>query len=320
MTQRVVITDSNFPDAAIEREILNKAGIDVEREQAIKEDEVVEIAADANGLISQHAQIGADAFEAHDSIEVVGRAGIGVDTVDVEAATDHDIQVVNVPSYCEQEVSTHALSLLLTVSRNVSLLDANVKQGTWDWKIGRSINRLHGSTFGFAGFGKIPQQLVQKTAGFDFDYLGYDPYLNAEEIAEYGVEKASFDMLLAESDFISVHAPLTDETRNMFDSEAFEQMKDSAILINTARGDIVDVDALNKAVRRDEIRGAGLDVMPTEPPTDDDILTDDRIVYTPHAGFYSETSLCELRRTIATEVRRVLNGEDPENPVNDVKT
>lgn len=318
MSQRVVITDSNFPDAAIERDVLNEAGIEVVCEQVLREDDVVEIAEGADGLISQHAQVGEAVFDAHDSLKVVGRAGIGVDTVDIEAATEHGVQVVNVPSYCEQEVSTHALTLILSVARNVPLLDHNVKQGVWDWKTGKPMDRLHGQTLGFAGFGKIPQHLVEKTTGFEFDYLAYDPYLDADEMAEYGVEKVSFDTLTTEADIISVHTPLTEETRKLFDADVFTQMKDSAILVNTARGGVVDVTALNDAVKSGEIRGAGLDVMPTEPPADDDVLTDDRIVYTPHAGFYSETSLRELRETIATDVRGVLTGEEPMHPVNDI--
>ena len=174
-----------------------------------------------------------------------------------------------------------------------------------------------GKTVGFAAFGKIPRTFTDLAAGFDFDYLVYDPYLNKEDVAAHPVEKVDFDTLLAESDVISVHAPLVKETWNMFDTGAFGCMKDSAIIINTARGPIIDEDALNDALRTDEIAGAGLDVMTDEPVHDSPLFDLDSVVLTPHVAWYSEGSLDELRRKAAENVVHVLQGEEPHGVINE---
>lgn len=313
----VLVTDTDFPDVETEREVLAEADADVAVAQATTAEEVVDAAVDvgADALLVQYAPVTRDAFERLD-LAVVGRYGIGVDSVDVEAATDHGVRVVNVPSYCEDEVSTHAMALLLACVRRVSSFDSAVGSGTWDWTGGRPIHRMRGRTLGLAGFGKIPRRLVRKVDGFGVDVIAYDPYVSEEELATRGVEKVSFEALLDRSDYVSVHAPLTDETEGMFDADAFDRMRDGAVLVNTSRGGLVDTDALFEALADGRLGGAGLDVLPEEPPGESPLLDRDDVVVTPHVGWYSEESLDSLKRTVAEDVARVLAGRDPVNPVN----
>jgi D-3-phosphoglycerate dehydrogenase len=313
----IAVTDWDFPDLSIERSVLSGTDVELISTQARTPEAVVEAAAGADGLLVQYAPVTAEVFEALDLV-AVGRYGIGVDNVDTDAATRHGVQVLNVPDYCLDEVPTHAFSLLLTCVRRTAHYDADVKSGTWDWTSGKPIDRVVGSTLGLVGFGKLPRNLVDLVAGFDFEVLVYDPYVDAEEIAAAGARKVSFDELLERSRFVSAHTPLTDETRELFDAEAFERMRDDAILINTARGGLVDVDALTAAVESGTIAGAGIDVLPEEPPDPTPPLDHPNIVYTPHVAWYSEQSSAELRRRVTEDVLDVVRGEEPANPVNDL--
>jgi D-3-phosphoglycerate dehydrogenase len=313
----VAVTDYNFPDLSVERREL--AGVaDVVHAGATTPEEVVEAAEGAHALLVQYAEITDEVLRELDDLAVVGRYGIGVDNVDVESATDRGVTVVNVPSYCEDEVAEHALALLLTCERRVVQFDDAVKDGRWDWKLGKPVFRLRGRTLGLAGFGKIPRRVVEKTGGLGLDYVAYDPYVDADEMAELGVEKVDFENLLARSDAISIHVPLTDETRNLFDADAFAAVDDDAVLVNTSRGKVVDDDALADALAAGKVRAAGLDVLPEEPPEESPLLDRDEVVLTPHVAWYSEDSIDDLRRTLARDVRRILHGEKPENPVNDL--
>jgi D-3-phosphoglycerate dehydrogenase len=316
----VLVTDSDFPDADLEREVLREVDATVEVADARSPEEVVEAArsVDPDALLVQYARIDRSVFEAVDGLAVVGRYGIGVDSVDLEAATDHGVRVVNVPSYCEEEVSTHALSLLLALVRRVASLDAAVADGTWDWTAARPVHRMRGRTLGLAGFGKIPRHLLRKVEAFGVEIVAYDPYVSADELAEEGVEEVDFGTLLDRSDYVSVHTPLTEETEDLFDAEAFDRMKETAILVNTSRGAVVDTTALYNAVADDQIAGAGLDVLPHEPPEDTALAELDDVLVTPHMAWYSEESFETLRRTVSEDVATVLAGEEPENPVNDV--
>lgn len=314
---RVVVTDYNFEDLGIEREVFESIGAEVVGADAETEGEVREAVEGADALLNQYAPVGSTAFEAAPDLQAVGRYGVGVDTVDLDAATERGVWVLNVPDYCADEVSTHALSLLLACERQVARFDAAIEDGDWDWKLGRPIFRQRGRTLGLAGFGKIPRRLAGKVSALGMDVIAYDPYLASEELANHDVEKVSFDALLERSDAISVHTPLTDETRDLFDREAFAAMDEESVIVNTARGAVIDVEALADALETGEIRGAGLDVLPEEPPRDSPLVGREDVVLTPHVGWYSEESIVELRRTIAEDVARVLEGGAPENPVNE---
>ncbi|XVH33411.1 C-terminal binding protein (plasmid) [Haloferacaceae archaeon DSL9] len=315
MTRKITVTDYDFPDLSIENAVLEGTDIALSGEYARTPEEVIDAAADADGLLVQYADITDAVFEAIPDLQVVGRYGIGVDSIDLDAAADHDVRVVNVPDYCVEEVPTHALSLLLACVRKTAAYDRAIKDGEWDWTLGREIDRVTGSTLGLVGFGKLPRRLVDLVTGFDLEILVYDPYVDDDAVAEVGAEKVDFEALLSRSRYVSVHAPLNDETREMFDADAFATMREDAILINTARGGLVDVDALRTAIESDQIEGAGIDVLPEEPPESIPPIDHEAIVYTPHVAWYSEASIETLRRTVTEDVVAVLEGETPKNPI-----
>jgi Lactate dehydrogenase and related dehydrogenases len=274
--------------------------------------DIVEAASDAEALVVDvNTPVPAEVFEQCDQLEVVARAGVGVDGVDIPAAADHGVTVVNVPDYCREAVSTHAVSLLLASIRRLNVYDRAVKRGGWDWADGQPIHRLTGETVGFLSFGQLARATAEKLDGFDSEIVAADPYVDAEEIADHGVEKVPLDDLLEVADHISIHAPLTDETRHMFDRAAFERMSDTAVLVNVGRGGVVDEDALAWALENDEIAAAALDVIENEPLTDSPLADRDDVIMTPHAAFYSEESLTALNEHVAEDIRAVLNGDEP---------
>ncbi|NKE36406.1 C-terminal binding protein [Natronococcus sp. JC468] len=316
MTDTILVTDFDFPDLEIERGVTEDANVELASADAETADEVIEAAreVDADALLVQYAPIDRTVLETLD-VAAVGRYGIGVDAVDLEAAADEGVAVVNVPDYCQDEVATHTVALLFACVRRTSLYDRAIAEGTWDWTVGAPIHRLAGKTLGFAAFGSIPRRIAERLSGFDLEFVAYDPYRSAAELAEHGVETVSFDGLLERSDIVSVHTPLTEETRGLFDAEAFAAMGDDAVVLNTARGAVVDDEALATALEDDELAAAGLDVLPNEPPEDSPLVGRDDAVCTPHVAWYSEESIVDLRETVARDVARVLNGERPENPV-----
>lgn len=252
-----------------------------------------------------------------DKCKIIARTGIGVDNVDLDAATKKGIMVTNVPSYCEDEVSDHALALILSFCRKICYYSNRVRKGDWDWKGGKPLYRLKNQTLGIVALGKIARLVAKKAAGFGFNIVFYDPYVKEEEIDELHIEKVEFKQLLEISDIISVHTPLTDETRHLFGEAEFQQMKGSAYLINTSRGPIIEEEALYKALSSGAIAGAGLDVLESEPPDPDNPLFElDNVILTPHTGWYSEDSETDLRRQATKEIVRVLQGKKPLNLVN----
>lgn len=316
----ILVTDYDFPDLSIEKDVLEGTDVDIHETQADTETKLIEAIeeADADALLNQYATVGRDVLEAHPDLQAVGRYGIGVDTIDLDAATEYETYALNVPDYCLDEVPTHAMALILSVERRTAIYTAEIRDGTWDWTLGQPIYRLRGRTLGLAGFGKLPQHLVPKAEAFGLEIVAYDPYIDAETMAEHGVEKVSFDELLNRSDIVSVHTPLTDETKHLFDADAFETMDDEATIVNTSRGAVIDVDALYDALADGKIRGAGLDVMPEEPPEPHPLFDLDSVVLTPHVAWHSEESVVDMRRTLTEDVLRVLEGEDPKNPVNNL--
>lgn len=312
----VVVTDYDFPDIEIERDVLGPDAT-VRGADATTPEEVIAAAEGAEGLLVQYAPITGAVFDALEDLRVVARYGIGVDNVDLERATDHGVAVTNVPDYCLDEVPEHALALLFACERKTSLYDRQIAGGGWDWKAGKPIRRLRGKTLGLAGFGTIPRSFVRKAESLGFEFVAYDPFVETGEMAEYGVEKVDFEGLCERSDVVSIHAPLTPETEGLFDAAAFDRMKETATLVNTARGAIVDVDDLYDALVDGDIGAAGLDVMPEEPPDREALFDLDSVVATPHVAWYSEASIATLRRTAAEQVRTVLEGGAPEHLVNE---
>lgn len=310
----VLISDSKILDLA---EAAAAFGPDVEvRETAAREAAALQkAAADADALIvDSRTDVSRSVLSALD-LAVVGRAGIGVDNVDVTAAGEHGVEVVHVPDYCVEEVSTHAVALGLACLRRLGRFDGAVRDGTWDWSIGQPIARLAGGTVGLVAFGDIARRTAEKFAGFGVDVIASDPYVDAERMRSAGVEKVGVTELLSRSDLCSIHAPLTSETRGLVDADAFERLPDHAVIVNTARGPIVDESALLEALETGEIAGAGLDVRAEEPPCDSPLHDRDDVVLTPHVGWYSTAARRDLTRTVVGDVQRVLDGDAPRNPV-----
>jgi D-3-phosphoglycerate dehydrogenase len=324
VTYRVVLSDPKTIDVETGREALTQGGpdadvgveLDVVSAPPRTPGAVLDALGDADGsIINAATPVAREVLERAEGLRVVGRAGINVDNVDVAAAAENGVRVLNVPDYAVEEVSTHALALLLACVRKLHVYDSQVKAGAWSWEDGRPLHRLRGETVGLLAFGEIARRFATKLAGFGLDVAAYDPYVSSEAMAEFGVEKVGFEELLETSDVLSVHAPLTDETEGLLDAEAFAAMPDDVVLINTARGGVIDVGALEDAFSKGSIGAAGLDVFDPEPPEDSPLLDREDVLLTPHTAWYSEESRRELSRSVATDVRRVLNGEEPDSPV-----
>ena len=314
---KVLITDYAWPSIAPERQVLAEIGAELIAAETGEEAELLSLAPTMDGILTCWKPVREPVIAAAKKCQIIGRCGIGLDNIDVEGATEHGIVVTNVPAYCVDEVSDHAMGLLLACARKISRFDRTIKEGTWDPNIGPAVHRIRGKTLGIIGFGRIGRSIVPKAKAFGLTINVCSPRTASELIEQHGAQKVSFRELLATSDFITIHAPLTSETEGMFSSTEFRAMKSTAILINTARGGIVDTDALNAALCNGEITGAGLDVLETEPPEqNEELLTLDNVVVTPHAAFMSEESILDLEVTAATCVAQVLTGELPESVVN----
>jgi D-3-phosphoglycerate dehydrogenase len=313
----VAIADTVFPDWKPAEKVLADLNVELVRAENPEQDSILAVARNAEALFVTYAQITAEVIAGLENCKVIGRFGVGTDNIDSEAATKAGIVVTYAPLYCLDEVSDHAMTLLLSLARKIPFSDSMVKSGRWEMPAVVPIRRFKGRTLGLVGIGNIAQAIVGKAQAFGIKTIAADPYAPDEVFAKNNTEKVELDELYARSDYISVHAPLTPETQNMFSTEAFGKMKSDALLINTSRGPLVDVDALAKALDAGEIGGAALDVMPQEPPAaDNPLFGRDDVILTPHTGFYSEDALLDLQTTVASDVAAVLRGERPKFPVN----
>jgi len=311
---RIVITDCDHPSVEIERTILSKIEPELILETCITEEDVITVASDADGIINQYAPITRRVIESLKKCKVIARYGVGVDNIDVEAATEHKIIVANVPDYCIDEVSTNTMALILACARGITLLDRKIRDKKWDFTLAKPLFRTQGKTLGIFGLGRIGKMVAQKALGFDFKIIAYDPYVSK---ANSKIEMVALKRLLSDSDFLSIHVPLTAETRHSFSENELRTMKKTSYLVNTSRGPIVDEKALYVALKEKWIAGAALDVMEKEPPDwEDPLLKLDNIIITPHISFYSEESYVELKTKVAESVRSVLKGELPRAMVN----
>jgi D-3-phosphoglycerate dehydrogenase len=264
-------------------------------------------------VITRLAPVTAEAIAQMKRCRVIARYGVGVDNVDVAAATARGIPVANVRDYCNEDVSDHALALLMACVRKISLRDRQVRAGRWDIGSADPVYRVAGKVLGLLGYGAIARTLHRKVSGFALaEVLAFDPFVGAEQMAKTGATKVTLEELLERSDFISVHAPLTDQTRHIIGAAELAKMKSTAILVNTSRGPLIDPDALYEALTTGQINSAGLDVHEPEPPeANSRFFGLDNIVLTDHTGWYSEESQLTLQQTAARNVARVLAGERP---------
>jgi D-3-phosphoglycerate dehydrogenase len=321
----VVIADYDYGDVDIERAIIEDAGLQLTAAQCKTEDDVIDVARDADAIIAQYATVGEKAIAALTRCRVIARYGTGVDIVDVDAATRRGILVTNVPNdWCENEVADHAMALLLTLARKVRAYDVATRAGTWRWQSGAPIHRLRGSVLGLLSFGAIARAIAARAAGFGMQVIAHDPYVPDRDVAAAGATSVAFGELLEQSDYLVVQAPLTAATHHLIDEAALRRMKRSAFLINTARGPIVSDDALYRALQEGWIAGAGLDDIEEEGAKQRDwqptnpLFTLPNAVVTPHAAYYSEEAIHTVRDFAAHEVVRVLTGQPPLSPVNEV--
>ena len=313
----VAITDYVFPSLEPEQAVLESLGVELRPQQCRSEEEIIALAQDADAILNCYAKMSARVIQNLKRCRIIARYGIGVDNVDLAAATEAGILVTNVPDYCVDEVSDHALALLLALARKIVTADAGVKSGTWNVTAHAEIRRLRGQILGLLGFGKIATVLASKVQPLGMKVLVYDPYLAPALIAQHGAEAASLDRLLAEADAISVHVPLSPETANLISQRELAHMKPTTFLINTSRGGIVDEQALAVALKGGRLGGAALDVLSAEPPPPDHPLRQaPNMILTPHLAFYSRESVIELQTKAAEEVARALKGEPPRSPVN----
>lgn len=301
---QVVITDCDHGNVDPERQVLEPAGIGVELAQTADPDEIARIAAGARALIVQYAPIGPEVMDRCPDLRVIARYGVGVDTIDIPAASARNIAVCNVTGYCTDEVADQALALMMATLRKVALHDRRIRAGNWDFRLGGPIRRIRGQTLGILGCGRIGEALGQRARALGMRIIAHDPYRDSWPD---WIEPTGLDGLLARSDVVSLHLGLSDQTRNLLDRQALAAMKRGAVLINTSRGGLVDGHALAEALASGHLSGAGLDVFEPEPiPSDHPILQCPGAVLSPHLGFYSEESLAQLKRQAAEAVLAVL--------------
>lgn len=313
----IAVSDTVFPSLDPAKEALKDVDPELRLSKDSTEEEILKVAKDCDALLVTYAKITAEVINGMEKCRSIGRFGIGVDNIDIDAATKAGIVVNYVPDYCIDEVSDHAMAMLMALARKITFSDKIVQQGRWEMPAVVPLARLRGRTLGLAGFGKIPQCIVPKAQAFGMNVITYDPYVSDDALKKLNVKSVNFDEMLSQSDYISVHAPLTPETENLFNADAFKKMKNDAILINTARGPLVNDQDLAAALDAGEIGGAGLDVVPVEPlPKDSPLLGRDNLILSPHTGFYSEDALLELQTKAASDVASVLQGKTPIYPVN----
>ena len=311
------VVDSPFPSLDPAKGVLSALGAELRMADAPTPGAILKVARQADALFVTYGQVTGEIIDALEKCKVIGRFGIGTDNIDIAAATRKGIVVTYAPVYCLEEVSDHAMALLFSLARKIPYANELVQSGRWEMPAVTPIHRFRGRTLGLVGFGNIPRLVAPKAQAFGINVIATDPFVPPEVASRMNVKLVEFDELLARSDYVSIHAPLTDATRNLFSTEAFKKMKPGAFLINTARGPMVDVDALALALDAGELAGAALDVMPVEPPpTDCAVLGRDDVIINPHTAFYSEEALFDLQTTVAKDVAAVLSGKEPVFPVN----
>ena len=313
---KVVLTDYVWESLDLEREILGELANLVPLQVTDPEAFFPE-AADCDALLNTYGgPITAEVMARMPRCRIIARYGIGVDTIDLDAATEAGIIVTNNPTYCIEEVAEHTLAMLLSAARKITFYDRQVRGGGWAVPPGKPMYRVAGSTVGLIGFGNIARRVAAAAAALEMRVLYSDPFVEPGQFDVPG-EKAELAEVLEQADYVCVHAPLTPQTRGMLGAEAFARMKSSAVLINCSRGPIVDTAALIDALDAGQIAGCALDTTDPEPlPEDHTLRTRENVIINPHAAWYSEQAMEGLQRGAPNEVRRVLEGRWPVNVVN----
>jgi D-3-phosphoglycerate dehydrogenase len=312
----VLLTDFAWPDDSVERQIIESAGFKLvsgpAKPSSAEEIEALVRQHQPSAILTCWAPVSAQAIAASEPLQIVARLGVGLDNIAVDAATQRGLWVTNVPDYCVEEVSDHAVGFAIAWTRGLVRFDRNVKNGSWN-PASAKLRRLRNLTCGIVGYGRIGRRTAQKLSAFNTRVLAYDPY---PPKGESQVEFVTLDQLLSQSDIVIVHAPLMEGTHHLINRSNLATVKDGALLINVSRGGVVDTDALIEALQSGRLDGVGLDVLESEPDVPAALLDHPGVMLTPHVAFSSDASLLELRRRASEEVVRVLKGEPPEQPRN----
>ncbi len=312
----IAITENIFPTLDPAKAALARLNPTLRMAKSTSAENILEVARDADAILVTYAKLTADLINQLTRCKAIGRFGLGVDNIDLPACKAKGIAVNYVPDYCIYEVSDHAMAMLLALIRKIPLSNKVVQAGRWEMPVVVPIRRIQGTVLGLLGFGNIPRLVAPKAQAFGMKVIAFDPYAKPELFKAAGVESVDFDKLLKTSDYISVHAPHTPQTRGMVNADAFAKMKKGAYIVNTARGPLIDEPALIAALDSGHLGGAALDVVAVEPlPKDSPLLGRDNVILTPHTGFYSIEALEELQSKCATDVASVLSGEKAVYPI-----
>ncbi len=320
---KVYVSDYDYPDLQIEKSILEPIGAEVIGLQCKTGEGLAELAADADAILQQYAKIPRETIAKLKQCKAICRYGIGVDIVDVKAAYEHGIIVTNVPDYCIDEVAEHTITLGMMLIRRIPMYVQSTRAGGWHWKNSKGpVFRFRSLVWGLIGFGRIAQNITRKLATFGFQVITYDPYVSQSYMNTFGVRKVELDELFTTADVVNVMCPYTKETHHIVNEAALTKMKETAVLINCARGKCVDNAALYRALVEGQIASAGLDDTEEEPakldswsPDDNPLFSLDNCFITPHVAYVSVQSLEDCRHIAAENAKAVLLGNPPLNPV-----
>jgi len=314
---KIVITECDHDAFVPERSVTDPAGVELVLAQSRTAAELVVNAAGAVAIVVQYAQITAEVMDALPMLRAIGRYGVGVDSVDVAAATARGIAVCNVPDYGTESVSDHAIALTLAVARGIPRLDRGLREGTFDLVAVRPLFQTHGRVFGVIGMGLIGTATARKAAGLGYEVIGFDTAAEPGATMFHGFPSVGLDELLERSQVVSLHTPLNEDTRGMIGVRELARMRSDALVVNTSRGGVIHTDALVEALASGQIRGAAIDVHETEPvPPDHPLTKFDSVVLTPHLAWYTEESYVELKRRTVANVVDVCANRAPRNIVN----
>jgi phosphoglycerate dehydrogenase-like enzyme len=312
---KALVTDYDFPDIALERDIFREAGLDLAAAQCRTEEQLIDAAHGCDALLLQYAPVTERVLRALPRIGIVSRYGAGYDTVDTEACARHGVWVANSPDYGVGEVATHALAMSLALLRHLAIYDRDVRAGRWNYLSAGTIRRASDLTVGILGLGRIGKRYAHLARNCFARVIACDPYIIEGDFPAY-VERVDLGALFAQGDIVSLHVPLNDETRRIVDGELLARMRRGSMLVNTARGAVVDVDAVLRALDVGQLDGAALDVLPVEPLAASHRLAQHpRVLLTPHAAFYSTAAEVELRRKAALNIVQWATTGRPMYPV-----
>lgn len=314
---KIIITDCDHSSTAIEQALAAERGIELVIATCKTEDEVIAAAADADAIVVQYAPITDRVLAALPQLKAIGRYGVGVDTLDVEAATARGVAVCNVPDYGTEDVSDHAIAMALALSRGLGQLDRGLRRGEAALAPAQPLHRFATRTFGVVGLGLIGAATARKAGALGFELIGFDPMLETGTITNEGVRVVSLDEVLSQADVVSLHVPLNKATHHLINSDSLRLFKPTAVLVNTCRGGVIDTLALVAALTSGALKAAGLDVLEQEPlDVSSELAGLDNVILTPHAGWYSEESYSELKYRAMENVADVVRGVRPRNIMN----